>query len=53
MLNIGFTKELAFSKDGDMCRITLGINNLLNVMNLRSMPNLVGRQLALSGQYIL
>lgn len=53
MVNIGFTKELVFSKGGDMCRITLGINNLLNVMNLRSMPNLVGRQLALSGQYIL
>jgi len=53
MVNIGFTKELTFSKDEEMCRITLGINNLLNVMNLRSMPNLVGRQLALSGQYIL
>jgi len=53
LLNIGCTKELILPQNGGKCRITLGINNLLNVMNLRSMPNLVGRQLALSGQYIL
>ena len=53
LLNIGCTKELILPQNAGKCRITLGINNLLNVMNLRSMPNLVGRQLALSGQYIL
>lgn len=52
ILNVGCTKEFPITADARTIQITLGVNNVLNVMNLRSMPNLLGRQFALSGQYI-
>ena len=52
ILNVGCTKEFPITADARTIQVTLGVNNVLNVMNLRSMPNLLGRQFALSGQYI-
>ena len=53
ILNIGISKDIAWDDISGALRITLGVNNLLNVMNLRSMPNLLGRQFSLSTQLIL
>lgn len=53
ILNIGISKDIALDDVSGALRITLGVNNLLNVMNLRSMPNLLGRQFSLSTQLML
>ena len=53
ILNLGFSKDIELTEISGSLRITLGVNNLMNVMNLRSMPNLLGRQLSLSMQVML
>lgn len=53
ILNIGISKDIALDRISGALRITLGVNNLLNIMNLRSMPNLLGRQFSLSTQLIM
>jgi outer membrane receptor for ferrienterochelin and colicins len=53
ILNLGFSKDIELSELSGSLRITLGVNNLMNVMNLRSMPNLLGRQFSLSMQFML
>jgi|GEM_PF-281376 len=50
ILNIGVSKDISLVDFASAMRITLGVNNVLNVMNLRSMPNLLGRQLSISTQ---
>jgi outer membrane receptor for ferrienterochelin and colicins len=50
IVNMGLSKDFALSNISGALRITLGINNMLNVMNLRSMPNLLGRQFSVSTQ---
>jgi hypothetical protein len=53
ILNLGISKDIELSEKSSSLRITLGVNNLMNVMNLRSMPNLLGRQFSLSMQVML
>jgi len=53
ILNFGISKDISLIERSSSMRITFGVNNLLNVMNLRSMPNLLGRQFSLSTQLML
>ena len=50
IVNIGCTKEFT-NLWGGAVLCTIGVNNLLNAMNLRSLPNLLGRQFSFSIQY--
>ena len=48
-LNAGFSKTFTFEKNSrplgiSSLRATAGVNNALDAINLRSLPNLVGRQ---------
>jgi outer membrane receptor for ferrienterochelin and colicins len=53
IVNLGFSKDIQLSDVFSSLRITIGVNNLMNVMNLRSMPNLLGRQFSISMQVIM
>ena len=52
ILNFGLSKDFSIHSTHNV-QCTLAVNNALNVMNLRSMPNLLGRQIAVSLQYSL
>lgn len=52
-LNAGVSKTFSFEKNArplgiSSLRATLGVNNMLDAINLRSLPNLVGRQVFLN-----
>ncbi|MFM8280985.1 MAG: TonB-dependent receptor plug domain-containing protein [Bacteroidota bacterium] len=52
LLNVGLTKQFNIAPNAGRMHITCSVNNVLNTMNLKSLPNLFGRQFALSFQWI-